>query len=69
MIIQEITGDKDIITTSLFPRNDTGRDWNPLDDGSYIYDTPGDYSYRHQMAHYLTAEKPKYVSPLKGNQT
>ena len=36
----------------------------PLDDGSYIYDTPG-IIHRHQMAHYLTAKNLKYVSPKK----
>ena len=38
----------------------------PLDDGSYIYDTPG-IIHRHQMAHYLTA-KTSSMSALKGNQ-
>ena len=36
----------------------------PLDDGSYIYDTPG-IIHRHQMAHYLTAKNLKYVSPKR----
>ena len=35
----------------------------PLDDGSYIYDTPG-IIHRHQMAHYLTA-KTSSMSALK----
>ncbi len=34
----------------------------PLDDGSYIYDTPG-IIHRHQMAHYLTA-KTSSISAL-----
>ena len=36
----------------------------PLDDGSYIFDTPG-IIHRHQMAHYLSAKDLKYVSPKK----
>ena len=40
-IIQEITGDKDIITTSRFPGTTLDKIEIPLDDGSYIYDTPG----------------------------
>ena len=54
-IIQEITGDKDIITTSRFPGTTLDKIEIPLDDGSYIYDTPG-IIHRHQMAHYLTAK-------------
>ena len=63
-IIQEITGDKDIITTSRFPGTTLDKIEIPLDDGSYIYDTPG-IIHRHQMAHYLTAKNLKYVSPKK----
>ena len=36
----------------------------PLDDGTYIFDTPG-IIHRHQMAHYLSAKDLKYVSPKK----
>ena len=63
-IIQEITGDKDIITTSRFPGTTLDKIEIPLDDGSYIYDTPG-IIHRHQMAHYLTAKTLKYVSPKR----
>ena len=63
-IIQEITGDKDVITTSRFPGTTLDKIEIPLDDGSYIYDTPG-IIHRHQMAHYLTAKNLKYVSPKK----
>ena len=65
-IIQEITGDKDIITTSRFPGTTLDKIEIPLDDGSYIYDTPG-IIHRHQMAHYLTA-KTSSMSVLKRNQ-
>ncbi|MGT2926084.1 ribosome biogenesis GTPase YqeH [Streptococcus cuniculipharyngis] len=63
-IIQEITGDKDLITTSRFPGTTLDKIEIPLDDGSYIFDTPG-IIHRHQMAHYLTAKNLNYVSPKK----
>ncbi|TWT16199.1 ribosome biogenesis GTPase YqeH [Streptococcus sp. sy010] len=63
-IIQEITGNKDLITTSRFPGTTLDKIEIPLDDGSYIFDTPG-IIHRHQMAHYLTAKNLKYVSPKK----
>ena len=63
-IIQEITGDKDIITTSRFPGTTLDKIEIPLDDGSYLFDTPG-IIHRHQMAHYLTAKNLNYISPKK----
>ena len=63
-IIQEITGDQNVITTSRFPGTTLDKIEIPLDDGSHIYDTPG-IIHRHQMAHYLTAKNLKYVSPKK----
>ena len=63
-IIQEITGDQNVITTSRFPGTTLDKIEIPFDDGSYIYDTPG-IIHRHQMAHYLTAKNLKYVSPKK----
>lgn len=63
-IIQEITGDQNVITTSRFPGTTLDKIEIPLDDGSYIYDTPG-IIHRHQMSHYLTAKNLKYVSPKK----
>ena len=63
-IIKEITGDKDVITTSRFPGTTLDKIEIPLDDGSYIFDTPG-IIHRHQMAHYLSAKDLKYVSPKK----
>ena len=53
-IIKEITGDKDIITTSRFPGTTLDKIEIPLDDGTHIFDTPG-IIHRHQMAHYLSA--------------
>ena len=63
-IIQEVTGDKDVITTSRFPGTTLDKIEIPLDDGSHIFDTPG-IIHRHQMAHYLTAKNLKYISPKK----
>ena len=63
-IIQEITGDKEVITTSRFPGTTLDKIEIPLADGSHIYDTPG-IIHRHQMAHYLSAKNLKYVSPKK----
>ncbi|EHI70173.1 ribosome biogenesis GTPase YqeH [Streptococcus ictaluri] len=63
-IIQEITGNKDLITTSRFPGTTLDKIEIPLDDGSFIFDTPG-IIHRHQMAHYLSAKDLKYVSPKK----
>lgn len=63
-IIKEITGEKDIITTSRFPGTTLDKIEIPLEDGSYIFDTPG-IIHRHQMAHYLTAKDLKYVSSKK----
>ncbi len=62
-IIQEITGDQNIITTSRFPGTTLDKIEIPLDDGSYIYDTPG-IIHRHQMAHYWQP-KISHVSPKK----
>lgn len=63
-IIKEISGEKDIITTSRFPGTTLDKIEIPLDDGSYIFDTPG-IIHRHQMAHYLSDKNLKYISPKK----
>uniref|UniRef100_UPI0035A0679F ribosome biogenesis GTPase YqeH n=1 Tax=Streptococcus ferus TaxID=1345 RepID=UPI0035A0679F len=63
-IIQEITGSKDLITTSRFPGTTLDKIEVPLDDGSYLFDTPG-IIHRHQMAHYVSDKDLKYVSPKK----
>ncbi len=54
-IIKEITGDKDVITTSRFPGT-TDKIEIPLDDGSYILRIFRNYS-PDQMAHYLSAKR------------
>ncbi len=63
-IIKEITGNQEVITTSRFPGTTLDKIEIPLDDGAYIFDTPG-IIHRHQMAHYLSAKDLKFVSPKK----
>ncbi|MGT2935062.1 ribosome biogenesis GTPase YqeH [Streptococcus castoreus] len=63
-IIQEIAGDKEVITTSRFPGTTLDKIEIPLDDGTFIFDTPG-IVHRHQMAHYLSAKDLTVISPKK----
>ncbi|KXT78095.1 ribosome biogenesis GTPase YqeH [Streptococcus sp. DD13] len=63
-IIEELTGDKEIITTSRFPGTTLDKIEIPLEDGSFMFDTPG-IIHRHQMAHYLSAKDLKLISPKK----
>ncbi len=64
-IIKDATGDsKDVITTSRFPGTTLDRIEIPLDDDTFIIDTPG-IIHQDQMAHYLTPKDLKYVSPQK----
>ncbi|MGT2772336.1 ribosome biogenesis GTPase YqeH [Streptococcus marimammalium] len=63
-IIQEITGNKNVITTSRFPGTTLDKIEIPLEDGHYLFDTPG-VIHRHQMAHYLSKKDLMYVNPKK----
>ncbi|MDN6029563.1 MAG: ribosome biogenesis GTPase YqeH [Lactococcus plantarum] len=63
-IIKHATGDSDVITTSRFPGTTLDKIEIPLDDGSYIVDTPG-IIHRHQMAHFVGPDDLKLVSPKK----
>ncbi len=63
-IIKNATGDSDVITTSRFPGTTLDKIEIPLDDGSFIIDTPG-IIHRHQMAHFIGPEDLKLVSPKK----
>ena len=63
-LIELITGDKNVITTSHFPGTTLGMIEIPLDRATSIYDTPGiilDYD----IAHYLDAKSLKLVMPKK----
>lgn len=57
-------GIKDVITTSRFPGTTLDRIEIPFDDHSKMIDTPG-IVHNDQMAHVLTAEDLKYISPKK----
>lgn len=64
-IIKVATGNnEDLITTSRFPGTTLDQIKIPLDDGSFIVDTPGIY-HEHQMAHVLSAKDLNVVSPQK----
>lgn len=63
-IIEEVTGEKDLITTSFFPGTTLDRIEIPLDDGKAIYDTPGIINH-HQMAHFVSKEDLKIITPKK----
>lgn len=64
-IIKAATGNKeDVITTSRFPGTTLDQIRIPLDDGSFLIDTPG-IIHHHQMAHVLSAKDLNLVSPEK----
>lgn len=63
-IIKEVTGEKDVITTSHFPGTTLDLIEIPLDDGSALYDTPGIINH-HQMAHFVDKRDLKLLSPKK----
>jgi len=63
-IIKEVTGEKDIITTSQYPGTTLDMIDIPLDNGSSLYDTPGIINH-HQMAHYVDKRDLKLISPKK----
>lgn len=63
-IIQEVTGDGDVITTSHFPGTTLDLIEVPLSDGAILYDTPGIIN-KHQMAHFVDKRDLKVLSPKK----
>lgn len=63
-IIQQSTGEKQVITTSKFPGTTLDLIKIPLEDGKELIDTPG-VIHEGQMAHYLGSKDLKYVSPQK----
>lgn len=62
--IQRSTGEKNAITTSYFPGTTLGFITIPLDEESALIDTPGIIN-THQMAHYVSKEDLKLVTPAK----
>jgi 30S ribosome assembly GTPase len=63
-IIKEVTGEKDIITTSQYPGTTLDMIDIPLDNGASLYDTPGIINH-HQIAHYVDKRDLKLISPKK----
>ncbi|MFK2824441.1 ribosome biogenesis GTPase YqeH [Bacillus sp. B190/17] len=63
-IIKEVTGEKDVITTSHFPGTTLDMIEIPLDDGHFLVDTPGIINH-HQMAHFVDKKDLKYITPKK----
>ncbi|WP_062355661.1 ribosome biogenesis GTPase YqeH [Bacillus kwashiorkori] len=63
-IIQEVTGEGNIITTSQFPGTTLDLIEIPLSDGKAIYDTPGIINH-HQMAHFVSKKDLKIITPKK----
>lgn len=63
-IIKHTAGVQDVITTSQFPGTTLDKIEIPLDDGHFLFDTPG-IIHRHQMAHYLGKKDLKIIAPHK----
>jgi ribosome biogenesis GTPase YqeH len=63
-IIKQVTGEKEVITTSHFPGTTLDLIEIPLDDDQALYDTPGIINH-HQMAHFLDSSELKWITPKK----
>lgn len=63
-IIKEVTGEKDVITTSHFPGTTLDIIKIPLDDGKSLIDSPGIINH-HQMAHFVDKRDLKVITPKK----
>ncbi|GIN85408.1 hypothetical protein J6TS2_17940 [Heyndrickxia sporothermodurans] len=63
-IIKNVTGEKDVITTSHFPGTTLDMIEIPLNDGSALIDTPGIINH-HQMAHFVDKRDLKVITPKK----
>src|SRR5699024_9346692 len=63
-LIENTTGDKEVITTSKFPGTTLDLIDIPLGGDSYIFDTPG-VVVDSQMAHYVHKDSLKYITPVK----
>lgn len=61
-IIKQSSGLKDVITTSYFPGTTLGFIEIPLDDDTYLIDTPGIVN-KQQMAHYVSDQDLKLITP------
>ncbi|QLK86024.1 ribosome biogenesis GTPase YqeH [Staphylococcus sp. 17KM0847] len=63
-LIEESVGEKDVITTSKVPGTTLDMIDIPLDEQSYMYDTPGVIQ-AHQMTHYVTTKELNTIMPKK----
>lgn len=61
-LINESTGEKNVITTSFFPGTTLGFIEIPLDDKTALIDTPGIVN-KQQMAHYVSKRDLKLITP------
>jgi len=63
-LIQDTTGDRNIITTSYFPGTTLGFIEIPLDDSTAIIDTPGIVN-KNQMVHFVSDQDLKVITPRR----
>ncbi|WP_163537826.1 ribosome biogenesis GTPase YqeH [Gracilibacillus sp. YIM 98692] len=63
-LIHRTSGVNDAITTSYFPGTTLGFIQIPLDEKTYLYDTPGVVN-RTQLVHYVTDKDLKMITPKK----
>lgn len=63
-IIKQALGVENVITTSYFPGTTLGFIEIPLDDHTYLIDTPGIVN-KEQMAHYVSDQDLKRITPNK----
>ncbi|MCU5746414.1 ribosome biogenesis GTPase YqeH [Staphylococcus sp. SQ8-PEA] len=61
-LIEQSVGEKDVVTTSRFPGTTLDMIDIPLDENSYMYDTPGIIQ-EHQMTNFVTAKELKTIIP------
>lgn len=63
-LIKETTGEENAITTSYFPGTTLGFIEIPLDEDTFLIDTPGIVN-KQQMAHYVSEKELKMITPKK----
>lgn len=63
-IIKQSSGLKDVITTSYFPGTTLGFIEIPLDDATFLIDTPGIVN-KQQMVHYVSKKDLRFITPAK----
>ncbi|MDI9230293.1 ribosome biogenesis GTPase YqeH [Staphylococcus caprae] len=63
-LIEISVGEKDVVTTSRFPGTTLDMIDIPLDETTFMYDTPGIIQ-EHQMTHYVSEKELKTIMPKK----